>query len=70
MTEAQKKVMALRMKPGEQSRFPVGAPEIMFVACGKLSYVWVGDGQCFATISGAATLRKLARAILAEVGER
>ena len=35
----------------------------------KLVYLWVGDGkQCFAHVSGAKSLRRLALAILAEVG--
>lgn len=38
------------------------------------TYLWIGnnapgDGRCYATLSGPATLRKLARAILDEVGE-
>ena len=33
-------------------------------------YLWVGDDKaCYGHVSGARTLRKLAKAILAEVGE-
>lgn len=43
-------------------------------AAGRHSYLWIGnDGAdsmaCFGTLSGVTTLRKLAKAILEEVGE-
>lgn len=35
----------------------------------KRTYLWIGDDEsCYLTVSGEATLRKLAMAIFAEVG--
>lgn len=51
--------------------------ELIIVRGGRNAYLWIGDArdentdhprECV-TISGGATLRKLARAILAEVGK-
>jgi hypothetical protein len=50
------------------------APILQFWKSGKRTYVWIGnnlegvDNRCFALLSGEATLRKLAKAILREVG--
>lgn len=54
---------------------PVESPVIEVVRCGKRgTYLWIGnDGEkskhCYGWIGGSATLRKLAKAILEEVGE-
>jgi len=42
---------------------------------GGAAYLWIGnnadgDQQCFATVSGARRLRRFAKAILEEVGEK
>jgi hypothetical protein len=47
---------------------------IEIVPGGKLAYLWIGngptnDGACFGTVTGAAQLRRLAKAILKEVGD-
>jgi hypothetical protein len=46
--------------------------ELHVVPGGRLAYLWIGHepGQCFGYVSGPATLRRLARAILREVGSR
>jgi hypothetical protein len=43
---------------------------IEVVPSGRQTYLWVGteDGPCYMTVSGPATLRRLAWAILDEVG--
>lgn len=45
--------------------------EMTVTGRGQSAYVWIGgmDGRYVGSISGPATLRKLAKAILAEVGE-
>ena len=50
----------------------VNKPIIDLVPGGKRAYLWIGnnaahDKACYATLSGATTLRKLANAILAEL---
>lgn len=48
------------------------AGQFLFVGSGQKSYFWAGcitSDSNVATISGAATLRKLAYAILKEVGK-
>ena len=43
---------------------------IVLVAGGKRAYLWItGKDRCVVTLSGPATLRALARAILDEVGD-
>lgn len=43
---------------------------IELIGRGKGAYLWIGGRRnCFGTRSGAAALRKLAKAILAEVGD-
>lgn len=43
---------------------------IVLVGSGKRSYLWINQGgQVRVTLSGPATLRRLAKAILAEVGD-
>lgn len=48
-----------------------GPTEAILVRGGKRAYLWFGfrDRACIGTLSGPATLRKLAKAILAEVGD-
>jgi len=44
--------------------------EIILIGGKQRAYLWIGSGGTCAThLSGAATLRKLAKAILAEVGD-
>ena len=47
--------------------------EISLVRGGELAYLWIGNSDnpqfCYGTLSGATNLRKLAKAILREVGE-
>jgi hypothetical protein len=44
--------------------------EIILVGGGRNAYLWIGsEGTCATHLSGRATLRKLAKAILAEVGD-
>ena len=63
-----------RLSPGIAKTMPIAEP-ILDVVPGKgRAYLWIGnnagyDKQCYATLSGPATLRALARAILAEVGD-
>ena len=67
----------LTMKRGEDPvrlayEFSEEPPKMILVKGGKKSsYLWVGgeNGPCYATLSGQVALRKLAKAILAEVGE-
>jgi len=33
----------------------------------KRAYLWIGSNECFGTLSGEKSLRKLAKAILAEL---
>ena len=58
----------MRLKGGTQE----GAT-VELITGGKRAYLWVGSDaapyECYGTLSGAASLRKLARAILAEVGD-
>ena len=51
--------------------FEGGTRIIHFIGDKKRAYIWIGckDGACFATVSDKRSLRKLAKAILAEVGE-
>lgn len=48
------------------------AGKVEVVPGGKRMYLWIGhkDGACVALASGPARLRKLAKAILAEVGSK
>lgn len=45
--------------------------DLCLVRGGKQAYLWFGgdDDMCAGTVSGAATLRAFAKAILREVGE-
>lgn len=68
-------VMRRKLDSGDPpSRFVATANrEIGLVRGGKLAYLWIGNADsptfCFATLSGATNLRKLAKAILREVGD-
>jgi hypothetical protein len=49
-------------------------PVLSLIVDGPRSYLWIGndadgDKWCFATVSGAATLRRIAHAILRAIGE-
>ena len=60
-------------KPGDSIARP-SLPVLSLLHDGARSYLWIGndvqgDMYCYATVSGPATLRKLAKAILAEVGD-
>lgn len=43
--------------------------ELLLVKGGRNAYLWVGDRDVVITFSGPSTLRKLATAILNEVGD-
>ena len=60
-------------KPGNSRAYP-SVPIVSLISGGKQSYLWIGndvqgDMHCYMTLSGPVTLRKLAKAILREVGE-
>lgn len=66
------KQLKLKAKPGMTS--VAKEPALILVEGGRRAYLWIGNDAegnefCFATVSGAAKLRKLAKAILAEVGK-
>lgn len=59
---------------GEQLRRSPNKPILQIVGEGEEAYLWIGnnndvDKACFATLDEKATLRKLARGILAAIGE-
>lgn len=65
---------AIKLDEGEHLNRSPNNPIIHLVEDGQRSYLWIGndavnDKACFATLSGAATLRRLAKGILSEVGE-
>lgn len=65
--------MKIELKEGEHFRRNPNQPIISLVEDKQRSYLWIGnnadgDKMCFATLAGPATLRKLAKAILAQVG--
>ena len=61
------------MTPGESREHfrATEKTEISLVRGGKLAYLWIGNAEqpqwCYATLSGATNLRKLAEAILREL---
>lgn len=64
----------IRLQEGERLGRNPNNPIIAVVGHGRQSYIWIGnnvpgDMFCFATLSGPAALRRLARAILKAVGE-
>lgn len=62
------------MTPGETSVLfrPTDRREISFVRGGPLAYLWIGNADkpmfCYGILSGEQNLRKLAEAILRELG--
>ncbi len=68
-------VIKRKLVIGESSkRFSAtDARQIDLVCGGELAYLWIGNSEspmfCYGTLSGAANLRKLAKAILLEVGD-
>lgn len=59
---------------GEKLNRNPNAPIISIVPDGPRTYIWIGnnapdDMMCFATLSGKATLQKLAQAILSSVNK-
>lgn len=65
--------MKAKMKRGESAtnfaeKFDSEEP-VIHLNCGPLPYIWVGgkNGPCYATLSGKATLRKLANGILTQI---
>jgi hypothetical protein len=62
------------VKGDSQERQP-NEPVLHITGTGKNTYLWVGndakeDGFCFATLSGKATLEKLANSILEALGDK
>ncbi len=70
-----KKIKRLQVKLRTSGFADAAEPIIEFIPGRKSStYLWIGnnadgDKRCYGTVAGAITLRKLAKAILAEVGE-
>ena len=58
---------------GEHGFVATETRQITLVRGGELAYLWVGNSDkpmfCFGTLSGEDNLRKLAKAILREVGD-
>jgi hypothetical protein len=66
-------VKDIKLEDGERLNRSSNMPIIHLNAYGNQSFLWIGndapnDKMCFATLSGVSELRRLAIAILKEVG--